>query len=56
MKFLISPDKIIFPAPSIPHFKGLGMRNLLYMKVEFAKKAIIQSQLQFTYNVWFEFL
>ena len=26
------------------------------MKLEFAKKAIIQSQLQFTYNVWFEFL
>ena len=26
------------------------------MKVEFAQKAIIQSQLQFTYNVWFEFL
>ena len=26
------------------------------MKVEFAKKAMIQSQLQFTYNVWFKFL
>ena len=26
----ISSDKIIVPAPSIPHFKGLGMRNLQY--------------------------
>ena len=23
-------DWIIVPAPSIPHFKGLGMRNLQY--------------------------
>ena len=30
MKLWISPDKIIVPAPSIPHFKGLGIRNLQY--------------------------
>ena len=30
MKLWISQDKNIFPAPSIPHFKGLGMRNLQY--------------------------
>ena len=26
----MSLDRIVVPAPSIPHFKGLGMRNLQY--------------------------
>ena len=30
MKLWISPDEIFVPAPSIPHFKGLGIRNLQY--------------------------
>ena len=35
-------DKIIVQTPSIPHFKGLGMRNLLYEK-KIHKKDIIKS-------------
>ena len=55
MYLWISSDKIIVPAPSIPHFKGLAW-EICIMKLKFSKKAIVQSQLQFTYNVWFEFL
>ena len=41
----ISLDRIIIQAHSIPHFKGLGMRNLKY-EMRFFKKFIIMSQWQ----------
>ena len=34
----ISLDRIIVLAPSIPHFKGLGMRNLHY-EIRISKKS-----------------
>ena len=36
------------------NLKGFGMTNLQY-EIRFAKKAIIQSQLQFMCGLWFEF-
>ena len=38
-------DQIIVQAPSIPHFKGLGMRNLEY-EIRICKKLILKSQCQ----------
>ena len=35
--FWISCDKIIVQAPSIPHFKGLGMRSLQYKIIIYQK-------------------
>ena len=46
----ISLDRIIVLAPSIPRFKGLGIRNLQYQII------ICQKSHNTVTNVWFKFL
>ena len=50
----ISFHKIIVRSPSTytPHFKGFGIRNLLY-EIRGCKKAIIKSQWQFMCGLYF---
>ena len=48
----ISLNRIIVPAPSIPHFKGLGMRNLQY-EISIYQK--INNKATMTISSYFDF-
>ena len=51
----LSLDRILVPAPSIPHFKGFGMRNLQY-EIRICQKSHNTVTISVdVWTIWFEF-